>query len=311
MQPSFSHLPVLRQQVADYLAVRAGGIYIDATFGAGGMAADIAAAEPKKLLALDRDKSVRPQALMLEQRYPLFAFINAPFGQMQQVCAAYVGQVDGIIFDLGVSSMQLDNAARGFSFNQTAPLDMRMNQADDIATAATIINQWSEQQLADIFYRFGEEKKSRLLARRIVAARRLKPIATTTELADLVSTTLGQREKIHPATRLFQALRIAVNNELGEIEQGLAAAANMLRPGGRLVVISFHSLEDRLVKNFFKERSRPTPALSRHLPPAHMDGAAPAPLFRLLTAKPVVASQEEMTMNPRSRSAKLRAVALI
>lgn len=305
---------------------QANGIYIDATFGAGGMARAILEQRPQKLIALDRDPSVNQMAKILQDNHSNFEFMNSNFGKMDDLLKNYHGMVDGVVFDLGVSSMQLDNAARGFSFMQDAPLDMRMNQNGTDATAADIINQSSEAALADIFYRYGEEKKSRWLAKKIVAARAEQPITTTAQLSKLVVDTIGKHGKHHPATRLFQALRIAVNNELGEVVAGLLAAEKLLKIGGRMVVISFHSLEDKIVKDFFKQRAVKPANPSRHVPmvmPVAGGASAaqttqttdePNPAkphnltFKLLTKKPITASGQELAQNPRSRSAKLRAV---
>jgi 16S rRNA (cytosine1402-N4)-methyltransferase len=224
------------------------------------------------------------------------------FGDMDQLLAGVgIAQVDGIALDLGVSSMQIDQAERGFSFQKDGPLDMRMEKAGQ--SAADLVNSLSEADLADILWRYGEERHSRRLARAIVADRRVTPFTTTQQLAGLVRRVVpGSKDGIDPATRTFQGLRIAVNDELGEIERGLAAAEKLLVPGGRLAIVSFHSLEDRLVKDFFREGSGLAARPSRHLP----DVAAASPRFRLLSRKPIVAGAEELAKNPRSRSAKLR-----
>ena len=315
-----NHIPVLCDEViamlamaspSDMAATHGGqGIYIDATFGAGGMARAILAYQPKKLIAFDRDPTVVQMAKILQDHHTNFEFMNSNFGKMDDLLKNYQGMVDGVVFDLGVSSMQLDNAARGFSFMQDAPLDMRMTQGAGNPTAADIINHSSEVDLADIFYRYGEEKKSRLLARTIVAARKQQAINTTAQLSKLVVDTIGQHGKHHPATRVFQALRIAVNNELADLAAGLAAAEQLLKNGGRMVVISFHSLEDKIVKEFFKQRATKPTNPSRHLPTAMatIGDKASHPLFKILTKKPITPNARELAQNPRSRSAKLRAV---
>ncbi len=300
------HVPVLCSEVLEMLAITSDGIYIDATFGAGGMTRAILARQPKKLIGVDRDSTARKTAEILQGQYKNFEFINNNFGMMQHFLKDYDKKIDGIVFDLGVSSMQLDDAARGFSFAKDAPLDMRMNQAEATPTAADIINQQSEIELANIFYRYGEEKKSRWIAKKIVAQRAVAPITTTLQLSALISDAVqGARGKIHPATRVFQALRIAVNNELTEVVNGLEAAEKLLKIGGRLVVISFHSLEDKIVKTFLKDRATAQARPSRHMPDK-LDNPTYQPSFELLSKKPVVASDAEQQNNPRSRSAKLR-----
>ncbi len=300
------HVPVLCSEVVEMLAITSDGIYIDATFGAGGMTRAILARQPKKVIGVDRDSTAGKTAKILQEQHKNFEFINNNFGMMQHFLKDYDKKIDGIVFDLGVSSMQLDDAARGFSFAKDAPLDMRMNQAEATPTAADIINQQSEIELANIFYRYGEEKKSRWIAKKIVAQRAVAPITTTLQLSALISDTIkGGRGKIHPATRVFQALRIAVNNELTEVVNGLEAAEKLLKIGGRLVVISFHSLEDKIVKTFLKDRATAQARPSRHMPD-NLDKATYQPSFELLSKKPVVASDTERQDNPRSRSAKLR-----
>jgi 16S rRNA (cytosine1402-N4)-methyltransferase len=288
------HVPVLLEEVLQYLNVRPGGTVADTTVGLGGHSVEIAKRLGAKgrLICFDRD----PEAMQLAKarmdelraelagEMPEVVFEPRAFSEVAGAIAA--GSLDGLLADFGVSSLQLDEAHRGFSFRHEGPLDMRMDTRSG-ETAGQVVNQEDENELADLIYEFGEERRSRRIARAIVRAR---PIATTAELAEIVSAAAPtmKGDKIHPATRTFQALRIRVNNELGEIGTLLKSAPSLLRPGGRLVLISFHSLEDRLVKDSFREAGR--------------DGT-----FEVLTKKPVVAEEQEQMRNPRSRSAKLRA----
>jgi 16S rRNA (cytosine1402-N4)-methyltransferase len=298
------HIPVLATQAIDLLAVRDGGVYVDATFGAGGHSAGIlAAVDAVKVIAIDRDPTaIAGAAGLVAASAGRLRLVEARFSTLDAV-AAELGHtaVNGVLIDLGVSSMQLDDPGRGFSFRAEGPLDMRMGAEGP--SAADIVARASEQDLADIIFTLGEERRSRAVARAIVAARNAAPIRTTAELARIVARVVHHPPGgIDPATRTFQALRIFVNQELDEAAAALAAAERVLAPGGRLVVIAFHSLEDRLVKTFLASRARP-PAASRHLPVA----AAPAPTFTLLTRKVVMADEDEIAANPRARSAKLRA----
>jgi 16S rRNA (cytosine1402-N4)-methyltransferase len=298
------HIPVLARPAIDLLAVRDGGVYVDATFGAGGHSAGIlAAASTSRVIAIDRDPTaIAGGADLMAVSAGRLTLVEARFSTLDAV----VGElghaaVNGVLIDLGVSSMQLDDPGRGFSFRAEGPLDMRMGA--DGPSAADIVARASEQDLADIIFTLGEERRARAVARAIVAARQAAPIRTTAELARIVARVVHLPPGgIDPATRTFQALRIFVNQELDEVAAALAAAERVLAPGARLVVIAFHSLEDRLVKTFLASRARP-PATSRHLPAA----AAPAPTFDLLTRKVVVADENEIAANPRARSAKLRA----
>ena len=297
------HLPVLARPAVGWLGVRSGGVYVDATFGAGGYTRAILATPGAQVIGIDRDPAAvaagpavaaeaRDRLLLFEERFSNLATI---------LSRADVSAVDGVVFDLGVSSMQLDAPGRGFSFRFEGPLDMRMGREGP--SAADVVAHASERDLAAIIATLGEERHARAVARAIVRARQERPIATTRALADLVGGVVHARAgAIHPATRTFQALRIFVNDELAELAHGLAAAERVLRPGGRLVVVAFHSLEDRMVKNFFAERSRP-PAGSRHRPEI-----PPAPItFRVLTRRPQTPDDAELAANPRARSAKLRA----
>lgn len=300
---SAPHIPVLGREAIDHLAPREGGIYVDATFGAGGYSRAILDVAGTRLIAIDRDPTaIAGGADLVARAAGRLTLVEDRFSNLAEVCAAQgVDAVDGVVMDVGVSSMQLDQAGRGFSFRLDGPLDMRMGQAGP--TAADVVARASESDLADIIYLFGEERQSRRIARAIVADRRETPFTTTRALADLVGRVVRAKPgDIHPATRTFQALRIFVNEELEELQTALAAAERVLKPGGRLVVVSFHSLEDRIVKNFLSERSK-TGGGSRHLP----EVAQGAPSFQLLTRRPVIADEAEVARNPRARSAKLRA----
>jgi 16S rRNA (cytosine1402-N4)-methyltransferase len=297
------HIPVLGRSAVELLAVRAGGVYIDATFGAGGYARAILAAADCSVIGIDRDRSaIARGADLAEASGGRLALIAERFSDLQAVARGQGHDVvDGVVFDVGVSSMQLDEAERGFSFRHDGPLDMRMGR--DGPTAADIIAAASQRDLAAIIATLGEERFARGIARAIVGARGEAPIATTRALAEIVSRVVHARPgAIHPATRTFQALRIFVNEELDELALGLAAAEHVLRPGGRLVVVAFHSLEDRIVKTFLAQRSGRSGA-SRHRPEARQA----APSFQLLTKRPIVPDEAEISANPRARSAKLRA----
>lgn len=297
------HIPVLGREAIALLAPREGGVYVDATFGAGGYSRAILEVPGTRLIAIDRDRSaIAGGAELVERSAGRLTLVEDRFSNLAEVCAAQgVAAIDGVVMDVGVSSMQLDQAGRGFSFRLDGPLDMRMAQSGP--TAADVVARASEGDLADIIYLLGEERQSRRIARAIVADRQEAPFTTTRALADLVGRVVRSKPgEIHPATRTFQALRIFVNEELEELQTALVAAERVLKPGGRLVVVSFHSLEDRIVKNFLSERSR-TGGGSRHLP----EVAQVPPSFQLLTRRPVVAGEDEVAHNPRARSAKLRA----
>jgi 16S rRNA (cytosine1402-N4)-methyltransferase len=297
------HVPVLGRQAVDYLAVRDGGIYLDATFGAGGYSKAMLDAADCRVIGIDRDQgaitggmglveAAGGRLVLLEERFSNLAAVARGFGH---------DAIDGVVFDLGVSSMQFDEAGRGFSFRLDGPLDMRMGGSG--ASAADVIEAASDRDLAAIIAVLGEERHARAVARANVRARGEAPIRTTRALADIVSKVVHSRPgMIHPATRTFQALRIFVNEELDELAAALQAAEQVLKPGGRLVAVAFHSLEDRIVKSFLTERGR-RHAGSRHLPEVER----PAPTLRLLTGRPVVADEAEVAANPRARSAKLRA----
>ncbi len=294
------HVPVLLKEAIDFLSVRRGGTYIDATVGLGGHSYEIARrlGAPGHLIGLDKDPGAldiarqklvvgRSSSVVGEQPdWPETTLLHRSFAEIAN--GQQPGTIDGILADLGVSSLQLDSAVRGFSFQADGPLDMRMDPQSE-RTAEQVVNHLDERELADVIYEFGEERRSRRIARAICRSR---PIRTTAHLADVISAAarpMNRAEKIHPATRTFQALRIFVNRELDDLRALLEAAPRILKPGGRLVVISFHSLEDRIVKDAFR------------------DGEKKYKYFRVLTRKPVTASEEERDRNPRARSAKLRA----
>jgi len=291
------HVPVLLEEVLEYLNVRPGGVICDATLGLAGHSSEIAKrlGGRGRLIGFDRDPEAMEAAkVRLEEVKAELGLSGMEMPEVVLVAKAFSeaaseiepGSLDGLLADFGVSSLQLDEAHRGFSFRSDGPLDMRMDTRSG-ETAEQVVNQEDENELADLIYEFGEERRSRRIARAIVRAR---PITTTAELARIVSAAAPSMkgDKIHPATRTFQALRIRVNNELGEIQSLLKSAGSLLKPGGRVVLISFHSLEDRLVKDAFREAGR-------------------AKVFEVLTKKPVVAGEQEQMRNPRSRSAKMRA----
>jgi 16S rRNA (cytosine1402-N4)-methyltransferase len=299
-EETWPHVPVLLAQAVDYLNVHDGALIIDGTFGAGGYTREILRRAQCRVIGLDRDPTaIARGADLVEAAAGRLVLMEDRFSALEE--AAGGQPVDGIVLDLGVSSMQLDQPARGFSFRNDGPLDMRMG--GEGPSAADVVARASEHDLASIIYLLGEERHSRAVARMIVRAREAQPITTTKALADLVARVVrGKPGEIHPATRTFQALRLFVNEELNELAEALAAAERVLAPGGRLVVVSFHSLEDRIVKNFLQARSGTRPG-SRHLPEA-----VPVPAtFQILTKRPVTADAEEVARNPRARSAKLRA----
>jgi 16S rRNA (cytosine1402-N4)-methyltransferase len=301
------HVPVLLPEVLAALAPQASDTFIDGTFGAGGYtAAILRAGTGTRVLGIDRDPSAiaAGQTLVAASEGRL-SLVRGTYGDLERHAAEQgLAAADGVVLDIGVSSMQLDAPARGFSFQADGPLDMRMGEEGP--TAADVVNTAEEAALADILFRLGEERRSRALARAIVARRQQRPFSRTTELAQLAERVLG-REKIagrHAATRTFQALRIYVNDELGELARGLAGAERILRPGGRLAVVTFHSLEDSIVKGFLKRRAAKTGQGSRHLPPEAPPKFAAS--FRMERQQPVTAGEEELAANPRARSAKLR-----
>jgi 16S rRNA (cytosine1402-N4)-methyltransferase len=297
------HISVLGHQAVAMLAPCEGGIYVDATFGAGGYSRAILGIAGTRVVGIDRDRSAIAGGFELVDRSGgRLTLVEGRFSNLAEICVGQgVASVDGVVMDVGVSSMQLDEADRGFSFRLGGPLDMRMGHEGP--TAADVIAKASEADLANIIYIFGEERHSRSLARAIVAARKEAPITTTRALADIVAKVVRSKPgEIHPATRTFQGLRIFVNEELDELYLALSAAERVLKPGGRLVVVSFHSLEDRIVKNFLVERAKAGGG-SRHLP----EMAQEAPSFQILTKRPLTPDDDEISANPRARSAKLRA----
>jgi 16S rRNA (cytosine1402-N4)-methyltransferase len=296
---SAAHVSVLLGEVMATLQPKPGDAIVDGTFGAGGYSRAFLEAGAN-VVAFDRDPVARRFAEGLDP--DRFRLIEACFSEMDQVTGT--GAIDGVALDLGVSSMQLDEAERGFSFMRDGPLNMRMGGAGP--DAADLVNEAEAAELARIFYVYGEERQSRRIAAAIVRRREARPFSRTVDLAEVIERALGGRRgaKVHPATRAFQALRIAVNEELSELEAGLAAAERALKAGGRLCVVTFHSLEDRIVKAFFAVRAGRTPAGSRHAPPVE---AGQAPSFELLFNGARTASAEEVAANPRARSAKLRA----
>lgn len=299
------HVPVLLNEVLHALSPRDGGIYVDGTFGAGGYARAILGAADCTVWGIDRDPNVIAKAKDMETEFGgRLKVVQGRFGDMAELLGSHgVAQVDGVALDLGVSSMQIDQAERGFSFQKDGPLDMRMEQSGD--SAADVVNTFGEEELANIIYQYGEERKSRWVAHAIVEARAEKPITRTRQLAEIVRRVVKKsKDGIDPSTRTFQGLRIYVNDELGEVDRGLAGAEQLLAPGGRLAVVSFHSLEDKRVKAFLNERSGNLPNPSRHLPDVGTRG--PAPSFALVKKGTIKPGPDECKANPRARSSRMR-----
>jgi 16S rRNA (cytosine1402-N4)-methyltransferase len=301
------HVPVMLAEVLHTLAPRDGAVYVDGTFGAGGYSRAILSAADTRVVAIDRDPTaIRAGQAMVAESGGRLTLVEGRFSDMEALVAqAGVAVIDGVVLDIGVSSMQIDDAARGFSFLRDGPLDMRMG--DTGPTAADAVNGLPQETLSDIIHGFGEEPRARAIARAIVAARAEAPITTTLALVRAIERVTGRQrptDRIHPATRTFQALRIHVNGELEELTLALAAAERLLNPGGRLVVVTFHSLEDRIVKQFFAARAGRLPSGSRHLPAA---AKGPDPSFALPFKGHLGAADSEAAVNPRARSAKLRA----
>lgn len=294
------HTPVLLNEVVQSLAIHADGIYVDGTFGAGGYTEAILNAAPNvRVIAIDQDETAIAAGQSLVQKYaPRLTLIHGRFGDMAELVSM---PVDGVVLDIGVSSMQIDQPERGFSFQKDGPLDMRMGQTGQ--TAADVVNTFKESNLADIFYEYGEEKASRRIARKIVQRRQEKPFQTTLDLADVIRSCLPRKPgDIDPATRTFQALRIYVNDELGELKRGLIGALSLLKKNGILAVVSFHSLEDRIVKNFMAQESGHVPNPSKYMPAMQQ----PTPTLTVLTKKPITPTDAELSVNPRARSSRLR-----
>ena len=296
-----SHVPVMLAEAVAALDPRPHGLFVDATFGGGGYSRALLAAGCR-VVGIDRDPEAVRRGRELAAAEPRFTMLAGSFGGLDRLLAeAGIAAVDGVVFDLGLSSFQLEDATRGFAFAKDGPLDMRMG--GEGPTAADLLARLDEREIADILRRYGEEPAARRIARAIVARRRTRPLTRTSELAELVARTVGGRgRRIHPATRTFQALRIAVNDELGELERGLEAALRVLVPGGRLAVVSFHSLEDRIVKRFLDRHAGRIPGGSRHRP------ELPRPRARLVPCgrRVLRPSAEEVARNPRARSARLR-----
>jgi len=306
MTDTDGHIPVMMAEVLETLAPKDGDIIVDGTFGGGGYTRHILASADCRVIGIDRDPDAVARGRALEKEEPRFQMIEGRFGDIQALLNENdIGRVDGFVLDIGVSSFQLDQAARGFSFMQDGPLDMRMSQSGE--SAADIVNTYDEKEIADILYKYGDERKSRRIASAIVAQREQTPFTRTLELAELIEGVLGRKRKPkdpHPATRSFQALRIAVNDEMGELERALDASIDILKPGGRCVVVSFHSTEDRIVKRFFREKSGDVPRGSRHMPvqkPKNELYWYDCPERRARASK-----SGEIENNVRARSAKLR-----
>ena len=300
MTQAGAHIPVLLAEVIAALKPHDDGLYLDGTFGAGGYSEAMLRSAACRVVALDRDPAAVARGEDLAKLYAgRLTLIEGRFSEMERLLAALgITQLAGVALDLGVSSMQIDDPARGFSFRADGPLDMRMGNSG--RSAADLVNGADEDKLAALIRDYGEERFARRIARAIVAAR---PLSRTSELAAAIRSVVPDTGGIDPATRTFQALRIAVNEELDELDRGLAAAERLLEPGGRLAVVAFHSLEDRRVKDFLRRRSADAPKASRHAPATR----GPAPSFRLISRKPVAPSAEETLRNPRARSARLRA----
>jgi 16S rRNA (cytosine1402-N4)-methyltransferase len=297
------HVPVLLAEVGEALDAARGGIFLDGTFGAGGYTRAILDSHPdNRVVAIDRDPDAIANGQALVAAYDgRLTLVHGRFDELDTIAAtAGAARLDGVVLDIGVSSMQLDQAERGFSFRFDAPLDMRMEQNG--RSAADLLNEEGETEIADILYRFGEERRSRAIARAIVERRRREPFARTAELVELVARYVRAEPGHNPATRTFQALRIAVNDELGQLTRALDAAERALAPGGRLAVVTFHSLEDRIAKLFMQERTSRTPRASRHLPSPE----PVVPTFLPVVRGPIAPGEDELARNPRARSAKLR-----
>lgn len=297
------HIPVLLNEVVESIAPKDGEVYVDGTFGAGGYTRAVLDAADCTVYAIDRDPDAIREGQKLVDAYKgRLHLLHGTFGEMAELVRGEgVDFVDGVMLDIGVSSMQIDRAERGFSFQKDGALDMRMSQNG--LSAADILNTFGEREIADIIYKYGEERFSRRIAAAVIEQRKTAPFKTTLEFADLIRRTVPhKREDIDPATRSFQALRIYVNDELGQLESGLSAAHDLLKAGGRMAIVSFHSLEDRIVKTFMQEKSGKTANPSRYMPVVEKQAAT----LKTITKKPILPTESETKFNPRARSARLR-----
>jgi 16S rRNA (cytosine1402-N4)-methyltransferase len=305
MNNSKSHKPVLLKEVLENLAPKQGETYLDGTFGAGGYSQAILESANCNLYAIDRDETAKKFAAKLEKTFgDRFVFLGGKFSDAENLLAEKnITKLDGMVFDIGVSSMQLDDKSRGFSFDSDTKLDMRMDQTNSFS-AYELVNESSEEDLAKIIKEFGEEPKAKKIAAKIIKARSSKPITSCRDLADIVRSLYFGYSKTDPATRTFQALRIFVNQELDELKLALASSLTLLKKGGRLIVVSFHSLEDQIVKNFLKKEAGLDQSFSRYVPQDHQKKSITN--FHLLTKSAISPSTEEVAVNPRARSAKMR-----
>jgi len=299
------HKPVLINEVIANLKPQQGETYLDGTFGAGGYSTAILESAKCKIYAIDRDESAEKFAEKLSKKFPKnFTFLHGKFSESEKLLAEKnVTELDGMVFDIGVSSMQLDDKSRGFSFDSEAKLDMRMDQKNSLS-AYEVVNESSEEELAKIIKEFGEEPKAKRIAKKIIEARKLQPITSCRDLADIVRSLYFGYFKTDPATRTFQALRIFVNQELDELKLALASSITLLKKGGRLVVVSFHSLEDQIVKNFLKKEAGLDQTFSRYQPEISQENSVKN--FQLITKSAISPSEEEVAANPRARSARMR-----
>lgn len=299
------HNPVLLREMIKNLAPKEGEVYLDATFGAGGYSRAILESANCHLYAIDRDDSAEKFSTKLKQDFSeKFTFLRGKFSESVELLAEKnITKIDGMVLDIGVSSMQLDDKERGFSFDSDARLDMRMDQKISLS-AYEVVNEFEEAELAKIIKEFGEESKAKVIARRVVAARKIKPVATCSDLANIIRPLYYGYSKTDPATKTFQALRIFVNQELEELKEALESSLTLLKDGGRLVVVCFHSLEDRIVKNFLKKESGLDQVVSRYQPEIAEDQTVKN--FRIITKSAISPTEAEVTNNPRSRSSRMR-----